>query len=169
MGVSTKHIEHNFGNRTLLEGARRLGYTGTEVPQNTGNSAHHCGYCTTGCMSSVKQGPANSFLPDAARAGARFVEGFMTDKVLFEDQAGKRVAVGVKGLWKSRDGHLGKEGAEKYTREVTIKAKKVIVSCGTLNSPLLLLRSGLKNPQIGQNFHLHPGEHEDTLFVFCKR
>jgi len=30
------------------------------------------------------------------------------------------------------------------------------VSAGTLQSPLLLLRSGLKNPQIGRNLHLHP-------------
>ena len=153
MGVSTKYIEHNFGNRALLEGARRLGYSASDVPQNTGNQAHDCGYCTAGCFSSIKQGPANSFLPDAARAGARFVEGFLTDKMLFEERAGQKVAVGIKGYWKSKDDHLSPRDAKQHGREVTIRAKRVIVSCGIkieVNSavpsqihPLLPWKSGV--------------------------
>jgi len=48
-------------------------------------------------------------------------------------------------------------GTDQIIRQVIIKAKRVIVSAGTLQSPLLLLRSGLSNPQIGRNLHLHPG------------
>ncbi|KMU82047.1 long chain fatty alcohol oxidase [Coccidioides immitis RMSCC 3703] len=76
MGASTDHIEHNFSNSVLLEGARKLGYNAKAVPQNTGNQKHYCGYCTLGCASATKQGPAVSFLADAARAGATFIEGF---------------------------------------------------------------------------------------------
>ena len=95
-------------------------------------------------------------MPDAARAGARFVEGLQVEKVLFDDSKGKKVAIGIKGIWTSRDGTGGVSGKDKTTREVVIRAKRVVVSAGSLQSPLLLLRSGLKNSQIGRNLHLHP-------------
>ena len=148
MGVSTKHIDHNFSNRALLEGARRLGMSAIEVPQNTAGETHYCGYCSNGCASATKQGPADRWLPDAAKAGARFVEGMNVDKILFETIKGVKKATGITGVWKSRD--------RSSSREVNVKAKRVIVSCGTLQSPLLLMRSGVSNPQLGQNLHLHP-------------
>ncbi len=148
MGVSTEHIEHNFSNECLLEGARRLGYAGKDVPQNTAGKGHLCGYCGSGCASATKQGPANRWLVDAKEEGAEFVEGCDVREITFE---GKK-AMGVKGVWTSKD--------RSFTREVVIKASRVIVSCGTLNSPLLLMRSGITNAQLGRNLHLHP-----TAFV----
>lgn len=157
MGVSADHVQPSKNNQLLSEGARKLGYSVKPVPQNTGGKKHYCGYCTLGCGLAEKQGPVVSFLPDAARAGAKFIEGFDAQKVIFENINGKKVATGVKGLWKSRDSKGGVSDPNRTTREVIIKAKRVIVSCGTLQSPLLLLRSGLNNPQIGRNLHLHPG------------
>ena len=157
MGVSTDHVEHGMNNSMLHEGARKLGYNAKVVPQNTGGNKHYCGYCTLGCGSAEKQGPVVSFLPDAAKAGAQFIEGFEAHQILFEDQHGKKTAIGVRGTWRSRDTNGGVSGTDNTTRSVVIKAKRVIVSCGTLQSPLLLLRSGLTNPQIGRNLHLHPG------------
>jgi choline dehydrogenase-like flavoprotein len=158
MGVNTEHIRHNRQNNVILEGARKLGYAAKAVPQNTGNSEHYCGYCTMGCHSTGKKGPIESWLADAAKAGATFAEGFRADKVLFTKVDGKRVASGVEGTWTSRDLYLGLSGEGAVRRKVIIKAKKVVVSCGTLQSPLLLLRSGLKNAQIGRNLYLHPGK-----------
>ncbi|CAD6586944.1 MAG: hypothetical protein ASARMPRED_002881 [Alectoria sarmentosa] len=156
MGVSTKHVEHNKNNQILADGARKLGYSQKTVPQNSGGNKHHCGYCTLGCGAAEKQGPVVSFLPDAQIAGAQFIEGLQVEKVLFDHINGKRTAVGVTGSWKSRDSSGGVNGPDRTTREVIIKAKRVIISSGSLESPLLLLRSGLKNPQIGRNLYLHP-------------
>lgn len=156
MGVQSEHIEHNHGNRVILEGARKLGYAAKAVPQNTGNRKHYCGYCAMGCAASEKQGPAVSFLKDASNAGATFIEGMHVDKVLFEDQKNSKVATGITGTWTSRDEHGSRAGAPLAKRPVTIKARKVIVSCGSIESPMLLLRSGLKNRNIGRNLHLHP-------------
>jgi choline dehydrogenase-like flavoprotein len=158
MGVNTAKVQHNHQNSVILEGARKLGYAAKTVPQNTGHGEHYCGYCTLGCPSTGKKGPTESFLVDAAQAGATFMEGFKADKVLFTKVKGKQVASGVKGVWKSRDSYLGLSGPGVIERQVIIKAKKVVVSAGTLHSPLLLLRSGLKNSQIGRNLHLHPGK-----------
>ena len=157
MGVSDTHIEHNPTNAFLLEGARKLGYSAKVVPQNTAGKRHYCGYCTLGCGANEKQGPVVSFLPDAENAGAKFIEGFDVEKVIFENIKGKKVATGVQGLWTSRDRNGGVAGTDRTKRKVIVKAKRVIVSAGTLQSPLLLLRSGLSNPQIGRNLHLHPG------------
>ena len=156
MGVSTKHVVHNPNNQILADGARKLGYSQKTIPQNTGGKQHYCGYCTNGCGAAEKQGPVVSFLPDAQKAGAQFLEGVQIDKVVFEDINGRKTAVGVEGSWKSRDRSGGVDGPDRTTRNVFIKAKRVIVSAGSLSSPLLLLRSGLKNPQIGRNLYLHP-------------
>ncbi|ERF70005.1 hypothetical protein EPUS_03557 [Endocarpon pusillum Z07020] len=148
MGVATKGIQHNFANRSLLEGSRKLGYHAKEVPQNTGGKEHYCGYCTYGCAGATKNGPAVCFFPAAAKAGAKFIQGFDVRQVHFHESDGKKIAVGVNGLWTQK-------GGEKKLK-ITVKAKKVVICAGTLNSPLLLMRSGLKNPNIGRNLHLHP-------------
>ncbi|KAL1593077.1 hypothetical protein SLS59_009402 [Nothophoma quercina] len=156
MGVSAEYLEQNPANAKLLEGARKLGYNHKAVPQNTGGAQHRCGHCTFGCGSCEKQGPVISFLPDAARAGANFIEGFHAERIIFKTIAGKKVATGVVGTWVSRDINGGVAGEPITRRKVILKAKRVIVSAGTMQSPLLLLRSGLKNPQIGRNLYVHP-------------
>jgi choline dehydrogenase-like flavoprotein len=156
MGVSAAAITHNKANDVLLEGARRLGWAAKPVAQNTGGTQHYCGYCTFGCGSCEKQGPVVSWLPDAARAGAIFVEGFDVRKVLFEERDGKKIASGVEGLWTSRDEHAGVAGTPLIKRKVIIRAKRVVISAGTMQSPLILMRSGLKNKWIGRNLRLHP-------------
>jgi len=158
MGVDTKYIRHNPGNAMMLEGARKLGWAHKEVPQNTGGAEHYCGHCTFGCGSCEKQGPSVSYLPDAARAGARFIEGFHAERITFSNTKvdGKQVATGLLGTWTSRDSNGGVAGTPLTTRKVHIRARRVIVSAGTMQSPLLLLRSGLKNSQIGRNLHVHP-------------
>lgn len=37
-----------------------------------------------------------------------------------------------------------------------VKSKVTIVACGALSTPSLLKRSGLRNPNIGKNLHVHP-------------
>ncbi|KIX07916.1 uncharacterized protein Z518_02570 [Rhinocladiella mackenziei CBS 650.93] len=145
---SLRKIEHNFTNSMLLEGARRLGMNVEVVPQNTASKRHFCGYCTYGCASTTKQGPANCWLPDAAVHGTEFVEGAFVEEIVFETIDGRKTAAGVKATWTSRD--------RQTTRSLAISAKRIIVAAGALNSPLVLLRSGLINPHIGANLHLHP-------------
>lgn len=161
MGVcsSTDHatlakIEHNYGNQTLLEGARRLGLTAEVVPQNTAGKRHYCGRCHFGCASATKQGPANLWLPSAAEKGVEFIEGCLVNKIVWDEtnpNAEKKHAEFLSATWTSRDGAL--------TRKLEIRAGRVILSSGTLHSPLILHRSGLTpeiNKHIGANLHLHP-------------
>lgn len=144
VGAGTDGIRHNFRNTALLEGSAKLGWKAAPVPQNTANKEHYCGRCTLGCGAGEKNGPATSWLPAAAEAGAEFMEGFKADKVLFADDG--KTATGVEGEWLSRGpgGDVSSPESERVKRRVQIKAKRVIVSCGTLQSPLLLKRSGIE-------------------------
>ncbi|ROW04836.1 hypothetical protein VMCG_04808 [Cytospora schulzeri] len=112
----------------LDRGARKLGWSAKKVPQNSGGCDHLDGYCTFGCATGEKKGPVNGWFPDAARNGARFVEGFKVERVLFDDKVKPKRAVGVVGTWTSRakNGRLDGSDDEKV------------------------------NPQIGRNLHLHP-------------
>jgi len=89
-------------------------------------------------------GTTHTYLPDAARAGAKFITEFTVDSLTFSAASPKTVT-GISGVW----------GASKTP--LIVPAKRVIVSGGSLHSPALLLRSGLTNPQIGKNLHIHPG------------
>lgn len=145
MGVH-ENFTPNHGNQALLDGARKLGWTAKKVPQNTGACEHADGQCALGCWAGEKKGPVNGWFPDAAKAGCQFIEGLKVDKVVFDEKKGKKKAVGVVGTWTSRGpaGTLDGPDEEKIVRRVNIRAKKVIVSGGTMWSPIILKNSGLK-------------------------
>ncbi|KAL7269173.1 hypothetical protein RUND412_008175 [Rhizina undulata] len=167
MGVSTENITHNHRNKVILEGSRQLGWSAKEVPQNTGAAfskdgssgrIHADGFCGNGCGCGIgkdgksegrKMGTTQTWLPDAARAGAHFIQTFKAERVLFADPptTTPRRAIGISGIWSP---------FPNTTIHITIKARKTIISAGALHSPLLLLRSGLSNPNIGANLYLHP-------------
>lgn len=144
LGAGHTAVRHNSQNRVVLEGSQKLGWSANPCPQNTGNKEHYCGRCHLGCGSDEKRGPAVAFLPDAADAGAQFMEGFAVERVVFA--ADGVTATGVEGTWTARsdDGTVHADESTRRQRKVLIKARKVIVSAGTLWSPTLLLKSGLK-------------------------
>lgn len=145
MGVSDANIRHNHAARVLLEGSQKLGFRAKPTPLNAGGKDHYCGRCPLGCMSGGKRGPAVSWLPAAAAAGARFIEGLEVSRVLFgEPGDSTRRATGLVGTWTSRDAAGGLSTSGRRRRRVHITAKKVVVAAGSLQTPLLLLRSGLE-------------------------
>jgi len=195
MGVATDGIRHNHANRVMLQGAEKLGWQAAVAPQNSGGKEHYCGQCFMGCGSNEKRGPTVSLLPAAADAGAIFIEGLQVSNVILDDKNGLREAVGVVGEWISRDKDNRVSGPiqGRITRRVEIKAKKVIVACGSLWTPVVLMNSGLKvcpstaacycvdptsyieliwslkNPNIGKNLHLHPCQMVAGVFKYETR
>lgn len=142
-GAGTDQIRHNHRNQVLLNGSKKLGWAARETALNTAGKEHYCGHCHLGCGSAEKRGPAQSWLPDAAQAGAQFIEGFNVEKILFEEDG--QTAIGVEGEWTSRDAAGGVSGpdSERVKRRITIRAKKVIMAAGTLWSPMVLMKSGI--------------------------
>lgn len=142
---TSEAIRHNPANKVILDGSDKLGWANKVVSLNTAGKEHYCGQCHFGCFSAKKQGPAQCWLSEAANAGARCMEGFTVEKVLFEDNnAVEKVAKGVIGSWVSRDANNGVSAPlTQKIRKVQINAKRVVLSTGSLWSPVILKKSGL--------------------------
>ncbi len=96
--------------------------------------------CCFGCPTDAKRSTNISFLPIALRAGANLVYHATVERVLVE----RGRACGV--IARTPSGRL------------TVRARAVALSCGTLMTPAILLRQGLCNSsgQLGRNLSLHP-------------
>ncbi len=107
-------------------------------------TAETAGYIGFGDQTGAKQSTANTYLEDAFKAGASILVDTAVERVLVE---GGR-AVGVTGTWTDR--------ATGRTATVIARAPRVVVAAGALESPAVLLRSGIGGPAVGQNLRLHP-------------
>ncbi|KAI8985871.1 hypothetical protein BDB01DRAFT_896260 [Pilobolus umbonatus] len=139
IGATTDGIEHNGSNQVLVDGCRVLGYPVADIPQNTSGKAHACENCYAGCRGGIKNGTMNTWLRDAYKQNAKFLPKSKVSKVIIKD----RKAVGV-------------ECIVNYKKKVSIYADKVVVSAGSLQTPGVLLRSGLNNNNIGKHLKIHP-------------
>lgn len=140
MGCSTKYIKHSKANQIVIDGSKKLGWEYKEVAQNTGNQEHDCGGCCNGCPHGIKQGGVVNWLKDAAEHGTMILDECTVLKINHKDGT----ANGVQAMVKDNGIKL------------TVKAKKVIVACGSLQTPNLLQRSEFQNKQIGKGLKLHP-------------
>ncbi len=144
LGVNTDDSEPNPNNAALQRGCEALGYEWRRIPRNASDCQQRCGACGYGCPYGRKQSTMLTFLQDAADGGARFIARCQVERVVIE----RGQVSGVEG-WAldERDGQR---------RRVVVKAPVVVVAGGAVESPALLLRSGLRNPNIGAHLRLHP-------------
>ncbi|OBA19494.1 long-chain fatty alcohol dehydrogenase [Metschnikowia bicuspidata var. bicuspidata NRRL YB-4993] len=150
MGASKDHITHSKSNQILLDGCAKLGYKVKEIRQNIGtHKSHSCGFCHLGCKWGVKQGSMVNWLRDAAANGTEFMDQVVVKKII---KNGKNVAAGIECV-NIRNGF-----------KFTIRGpKKYVLSGGSLQTPVLLQKSGFRNKHIGRNLKLHP---VTTVFAF---
>lgn len=141
LSVNLEHNRVSARERILERGLRALGWHVAAMPRNVRGCDQDkiCGYCGFGCAIGAKQSATKTWLEDAAAAGARILTGTRAEKVLFEGGKARGVLAYTTG------GH-----------EVKVKARAVVAACGGIQTPALLLRSGLSNPHIGRHLHLHP-------------
>ncbi|CAJ0748126.1 2553_t:CDS:2 [Entrophospora sp. SA101] len=142
LGVSTNNIVHNKSNNILIEGCKKLGLQVDTIPQCTASRFHSCGWCGFGCKYGEKQSAVMTWLLDAKNSEAKFLEDCYVEKILIDKKTQK--AVGVEAI------------IIKQQRKFKVKAKRVVLACGAIHTPALMLRSGLKNKNIGKNLHVQP-------------
>lgn len=136
----------------FLEGADKLGIEMKPLRRNT-EGCRGAARCNFGCPHQAKMSVDVSFLPDAQAHGARVVADALVERI---DVAGGR-ARGVRGRF--LDGETGEPRVR-----FEVRAKVVVVACGSLHTPVLLRRSGLDSPHIGRHLTLHPAFRVGALF-----
>lgn len=144
IGVNTEDSDPNPNNAALKRGCEALGYAWQRIPRNASDCRQRCGACGFGCPYGRKQSTMLTFLQDAHDRGARFLVNCAAERVVIE--AGQ-----VTGIiaW-SLDSVTGK----RY--RVLVRAHTVVLAGGSVESPAVLLRSGLDNSNIGRHLRLHP-------------
>jgi len=136
--------------RVVGRGAERLGWAHGPLPRN----APECdgqGVCCFGCPTDAKRSTNVSYVPAALEQGAFLYKGARVETVLVE--GGRAVGVVAKA---SRGGDA----------KLTVRAKAVVLACGTLHTPALLMRNGLLSgsTELGKNLTLHPASHAWARF-----
>ncbi len=146
LSVNDSATSQNRTHRKLIAGCEQLGYSNRALTRNADPSCDDprvCGYCSAGCQKGCKQSTMKTFLQDASDAGARVIVGARAERILVQDGR----ATGVEATVTQGDGS---------TTALTIRAGTVVVACGSIESPALLLRSGIGGPTVGKHLRLHP-------------
>ena len=138
----------NENNQLFVEGCRRLNYRAQQFPVNL-KGCRGSSLCNLGCPNQAKQGTNRVQLPQAERNGVEVVTRCEVLRI-----GEKRISARV---------HAKPEGAKGEPSawepgEYQIDAKVIVVCAGAVNSPGLLLRSGMgrKLPRLGHGFTCHP-------------
>ncbi len=138
--------------RRYVEGAKRLGIEIHPLRRNTGDG--HGGdacegnaRCNFTCPKGAKRSVDVSYLPRAVASGAHIVSDALVTEVLTRNGR----AAGVRG--RLLGGPHGEPG-----HAFEIDAPVVVLACGTLHTPLVLLRQGIGRASrvVGRNITLHP-------------
>lgn len=136
----------NANNRTFFDGCKKMGWK----VETTSRNVHACmnsGYCGMGCPFNAKRSMLVTMVPDALEAGARLLPRTRIEKL---HQQGDEITYAQATV-------LGDDGYQTTAKQVTIKAKRFIVSGGAINTPALLLRSAINdNDLVGTRTFLHP-------------
>lgn len=139
LSVNQTHGWPSMRDQLMEKGLRELGWHAAEMPRNVdGCRVDECGYCTMGCRLGAKKSTTLTYLQDAADHGARIVTGAHVEAVLTQDSR----ATGVQ--------------ARVGDHQLTVNARAVVLAAGALNTPAILLRSGLGGRAVGRHLHLHP-------------
>ena len=144
--VSTAESWVNPSNDALRRGSLALGYAeGRDwgvIPRNAVGCERRCGSCVFGCPYGARRSVLTTYLKEGMRAGARLVCSAHADRI--EIASGRARAVIARVRVGSR------------TVSLRIRARAIVAAAGALETPALLLRSGLRAPGIGAGLRIDP-------------
>lgn len=151
LGVEEARPEHLGGAaRVIARGCDVLGYAHRPLRRNAPDCDGQ-GVCCFGCPTDAKRSTNVSYVPMALRAGAELFTGVKVTRILTEGGRATGVRARVAG---------------DTARTLTVRARAVVVACGTLATPVLLARNGLAggSGQLGRNLSIHPAAAGVALF-----
>ena len=138
--------EMNANNRSLFDACKAMGWQADTLRRNV-VACMQSGFCGLGCPVNAKRSMLVTLVPDAIDAGARLVYRARIDKL---ETSGSSVT-------KATATFFDADGLKPTGKKLTIKAKRFILSGGAINTPGVLLRSGITlGGLVGERTFLHP-------------
>lgn len=147
LGVNSDCSELNRPTQAMQRAAQRLGWSFAAVDRNWDRARHDpamAGYLGFGDQSGAKQSTLRTYLADAAAHGAQFVVRCFAQRVLVENGRAAGIAAACAHPESGR------------TVNLTVRAPHVVLAAGALETPAVLLRSGIGGPAAGRHLRLHP-------------
>lgn len=138
----------NDNNDILHRGAKAIGVSTKVIPRNV-KGCWNLGYCGMGCPTGAKQSMLVTTIPSAIGKGA---------VLLPRTRAERFVTDGSGRITHLECVQMDERGNRPTSDAISIKARHFIAAGGAINTPALLLRSGLSDPYnlVGKRTFLHP-------------
>ncbi len=145
LGANAEATKQNGTHQRLMDGLDAMGHEHRPIVRNAtlDDDPEFCGYCTLGCQQGCKRSALKTWLQDASDSGAQAIVGCHVDRITVDDGR----ATGVECTVTQEDGS---------STALTVEAADVVVAGGAIESPGLLMRSGIGGPAVGKNLRLHP-------------
>lgn len=134
--------EHNANNGVIERGCKALGWHVAAIARNASRCKDGCGFCGFGCSYGCKRSTAETYLRDAVAAGAQVIANARVERAILEGQR----AAGVEATVTLPGG----------VRRWRVDAPLVVIAAGSLRSPGILARSGVRMSNLGRHLRLHP-------------
>ena len=146
LGATDECSDLNGNHERLREGCEALGYDFRATVRNTDPASYDpeaAGFMGYGDVSGSKRSTAKTYLVDAQANGAELVANCRAERIVVE----RGRAAGVEASYEDLEGRRA---------QVVVRAPQVVVACGSIESPALLVRSGIGGPAVGEYLRLHP-------------
>jgi choline dehydrogenase-like flavoprotein/nucleoside-diphosphate-sugar epimerase len=153
IGVTVADMAHvGAPGRVIARGCDALGYSHHALARNAPDCDGQ-GLCCFGCPTDAKRSSNVTWVPAALEQSAFVAPGFRVERVLVD----RGRAWGVRGRVRSESGGW---------RDVTVRARAVVLAAGAIGTPELLMRSGLAGGSgwLGRNLSIHPATHALARF-----
>jgi choline dehydrogenase-like flavoprotein len=139
-------FELNKNSRILRDGSRKLGWAAAPNKRNC-KQCRQCGLCHLGCSYGTKQSMLETYIADGQTVHGSLIKIYSDASADSITRSGSRVT-GVNATVTS--GPSASFG-------LNVKAKLVVVSCGTIASSELLLKSSIESKgKVGKRVAIHP-------------
>jgi len=135
-----------MNNLLMRRACERLGWEGEVIRRNS-RGCKGCGVCMSGCVEGAKWSTDRSYVPAFLEAGGHLVTDARAEKILTE--SGR--ATGISGAF------LDPDTLKPAAHGFEVKARAVVLACGTMGTPVLLTKNKLANSSgmVGKNLVNH--------------
>jgi choline dehydrogenase-like flavoprotein len=149
INVTVNEGRYLDAGRVQSEGLRKLGVEPKPIARNV-KDCKGCCYCFFGCAYGCKQSMDQSYLPAALAKKARIICDAEVSRIMVSAGETRGVV------------------ADTPAGSLMVRSRAVVLACGAIATPLLLLDHKLGGDQVGRNLAVHPVAFASGIYAEAK-